>query len=110
MATLVVDPVMSVRVITEPSVYLIGKQELQAAELDRFLTDHGVSWQTDSEVAAEVVTETAGRVCYMSFAKPRPGGNATYGHRSSSRKNTNRGVPALQVPSSKLNVEVIELI
>ena len=25
------------------------------------------------EVAAEVLTETAGRVCYMSFAKPRPG-------------------------------------
>jgi len=69
------------RVITEPTVYLVGKQTLVDSELDRFLDDHGVSWESDSEVAAEVVTETAGRVCYMSFAKPRPGGNAAYlGH------------------------------
>lgn len=71
----------AIKVITEPSVYLIGKQQLNEAELDRFLADHGVTWESDSEVAAEVITETAGRVCYMSFAKPRPGGNAAYlGH------------------------------
>src|SRR6201988_1929995 len=69
---------MNMRIIREPSVYLLGKQVVDDAELDRFLADHGVSWQTDSEVAAEVLCETAGRVCYMSFAKPRPGGNATY--------------------------------
>jgi len=75
------SPADPLRVITEPSVYLVGKQILLQPELDRFLTDHGVTWQSDSEVAAEVVTETAGRVCYMSFAKPRPGGNAAYlGH------------------------------
>ena len=68
------------RILTEPSVYVIGRQTLDAGELDRFLADHGVTWQSDSTVAAEVVTETAGRVCYMSFAKPRPGGNATYLH------------------------------
>ncbi|WP_390888659.1 FAD-dependent thymidylate synthase [Frigoriglobus tundricola] len=66
------------RVITDPSVYVLGKQTVDAAELDRFLADHGVSWESDSEVAGEVLTETAGRVCYMSFAKPRPGGNAAY--------------------------------
>ncbi|HEY2785303.1 MAG TPA: FAD-dependent thymidylate synthase [Fimbriiglobus sp.] len=69
-----------IRILTAPTVYLLGKQELRQAELDRFLADHGVSWQTDSEVAAEVITETAGRVCYMSFAKPRPGGNGAYLH------------------------------
>ena len=70
-----------IRVITEPSVYVLGKQTVDGAELNRFLTDHGVSWESDSEIAAEVLTETAGRVCYMSFAKPRPGGNAAYlGH------------------------------
>ena len=75
------DASSPIRILTEPGVYLIGKQVVQTAELDRFLADHGVSWQSDSEVAAEVVTETAGRVCYMSFAKPRPGGNAAYlGH------------------------------
>ncbi len=80
MTTLEAEPMTSVRVIADPTVYLLSKQTLQPAELDRFLADHGVSWQTDSEVAAEVVTETAGRVCYMSFAKPRPGGNSAYLH------------------------------
>lgn len=68
------------RIITEPSVYLIGKQVVDEGELERFLDDHGVAWQSDSEVAAEVISETAGRVCYMSFARPRPGGNAAYLH------------------------------
>jgi thymidylate synthase (FAD) len=70
-----------VRIFREPIVYLVGRQLLADAELDRFLQDHGVAWQTDTEVAAEHLVETAGRVCYMSFAKPRPGGNAAYvGH------------------------------
>ena len=73
------DPTTSdLRIITEPQVYLLGRQEIDTSELDRFLADHDVSWQSDSEVAAEVLTETAGRVCYMSFAKPRPGGNSAY--------------------------------
>lgn len=67
-----------VRVITDPSVYVLGRQTVDDAELNRFLADHGVSWESDSEVAGEVLTETAGRVCYMSFAKPRPGGNSAY--------------------------------
>lgn len=69
-----------IRVITEPSVYVLGRQTVDEAELNRFLADHGVSWESDSAVAAEVLTETAGRVCYMSFAKPRPGGNRAYLH------------------------------
>src|SRR3954466_6232860 len=80
MATAETRPGTDVRVITEPTVYLIGRQTVDGTELDRFLADHGVSWQSDSEVAAEVVTETAGRLCYMSFAKPRPGGNEAYLH------------------------------
>src|SRR5437868_11155917 len=70
-----------IRIIREPAVYVLARQTVNDAELDRFLADHGVSWQTDTEIAAEELCETAGRVCYMSFAKPRPGGNATYlGH------------------------------
>ncbi len=80
MATVESTPGTDVRVITEPGVYVLGRQTIDAAELDRFLADHGVSWQSDSEVAAEALSETAGRLCYMSFAKPRPGGNATYLH------------------------------
>ncbi len=70
----------TMRILRTPEVYVLSKQTLMQPELDRFLADHGVSWSSDSSVAAEVVTETAGRVCYMSFAKPRPGGNAAYLH------------------------------
>ncbi len=66
------------KVITNPSVYFVGKQIVNQEELDRFLSGHGVTWQSDSEVASEVISETAGRICYMSFAKPRPGGNSAY--------------------------------
>ena len=72
------DPSKPVRVIREPGVYLVGRQVVAEETLDKFLADHGVAWQTDTEVAAEHLTETAGRVCYMSFAKPRPGGNEAY--------------------------------
>jgi thymidylate synthase (FAD) len=71
---------MSATILNRPTVYVVGKQTVQTAEIDRFLTDHGVSWASDTSVAAELLTETAGRVCYMSFAKPRPGGNQAYLH------------------------------
>jgi thymidylate synthase (FAD) len=74
-------PTSDLRIIREPQIYVLGRQTVDDAELNRFLADHGVAWQTDTEVAAEELCETAGRVCYMSFAKPRPGGNAVYlGH------------------------------
>jgi thymidylate synthase (FAD) len=70
--------VSDIRILRRPSVYVVGRQVVHSAELDRFLSDHGVSWSSDTEVAGELLCETAGRVCYMSFAKPRPGGNETY--------------------------------
>ena len=33
---------------------------------------------TNALVAGEKLVETAGRVCYMSFQRPRPGGNKAY--------------------------------
>lgn len=70
------------RILREPTVYLVGRQTVDDAAVDRFLADHGVTqWATDSTVAGEKLCEMAGRMCYMSFAKPRPGGNAAYiGH------------------------------
>jgi len=72
------DPASEIRVLREPTVYLVGRQVIEPAEVDRFLADHGVSWRTDTEVAGEHLVEIAGRVCYMSFARPRPGGNKAY--------------------------------
>lgn len=67
-----------IKIIHEPTVYLLGRQVTDDAALERFLADHGVSWESDTEVAGEYLAEVAGRVCYMSFAKPRPGGNKVY--------------------------------
>jgi thymidylate synthase (FAD) len=67
-----------VRVIHEPTVYLLGRPTLSESELEKFLEDHEVAWESDTEQAAEYLTEVAGRVCYMSFARPRPGGNKAY--------------------------------
>src|SRR5437867_10772493 len=72
------DPGKDIRVIHEPTVYLLGRGSVDDAGLARFLHEHGVSWETDTEVAGEKLTEVAGRVCYMSFARPRPGGNQAY--------------------------------
>src|SRR5438876_6873367 len=72
------DPGKDIRVIHEPTVYLLGRGSVDDAGLARFLQDHGVAWETDTEVAGEQLTEVAGRVCYMSFARPRPGGNQAY--------------------------------
>jgi len=69
---------MTVHVLREPTVYLVGRQVVAEDEINRFLADHGVAWQTDTEVAAEHLVEVAGRTCYMSFARPRPGGNKAY--------------------------------
>jgi len=67
------------KIIRRPSVYLVGRQAVDERALQRFLDDHGVGqWQTDTAIPAEVLPEVAGRLCYMSFASPRPGGNARY--------------------------------
>jgi len=72
------DPATDIRILREPAVYLVGRQLVADAEIQRFLADHGVTWQTDTEVAGEYLAEAAGRVCYMSFLRPRPGGNQAY--------------------------------
>lgn len=67
------------KIVRHPKVYLVGRQSLEPAEIERFLGEHDVShWTTDTDIAGEKLCEVAGRVCYMSFAKPRPGGNAAY--------------------------------
>ena len=59
------------KIITEPRVYLVGKQILDKDMLNAFLDDEGMAFKTDTEVPAEVIAEAAGRTCYMSFGKGR---------------------------------------
>lgn len=58
-------------IITEPRVYLIGRQKLDRSAVDEFLDQYGMSWETDTEVGGEQIVEASGRVCYMSFGKGR---------------------------------------
>ena len=70
---------ISTRIIRDPSVRLVGRLTIDEDELAHFLEDEGVaSWKTDAEVAGEKLVEVAGRLCYKSYARPRPGGNASY--------------------------------
>ncbi|MGH9432130.1 MAG: FAD-dependent thymidylate synthase [Terriglobia bacterium] len=57
--------------VTQPKVYLLGRQAVVEEELARFLSDEGLIFSTDTAVAAEVLNEIAGRTCYMSFGKGR---------------------------------------
>jgi len=67
------------RVVREPEVYLVGRQTVDQAEVDRFLQDHGVTWSTETEHGAELLAEMAGRICYMSFgARQGRRSNAEY--------------------------------
>lgn len=66
------------KVIFEPKVYLIGRQSINDAGLDQFLADENVVWKSDSDVASEIIAEVNGRLCYMSYKNPRPGGNEAY--------------------------------
>jgi len=57
--------------ITKPKVYLLGRQTVVGEGLARFLQEEGLTFTTDTRAAAEILTEVAGRACYMSFGKGR---------------------------------------
>ena len=65
------EPPVEPTIIREPRVYLVGRQRMDRAEIDRFLEDYGMTWETDTEVGGEQLVEASGRVCYLSFGKGR---------------------------------------
>jgi len=67
-------------IVREPAVYLVGRQVVDAAAIDRFLADHELSWRTDTEAGGEMLAEVAGRVCYMSYGKGRRTNAEFIGH------------------------------
>lgn len=59
------------KIIREPKVYLVGRQDVDRSEIDRFLGDYGMSWETDTEIGGEQLAEAGGRLCYVSYGKGR---------------------------------------
>ena len=68
-----------IKVITEPTVYMVSRSQANPFE---FLEREGLAdWFSDTRSGADLLPEVAGRLCYMSFRNPRPGGNKAYiGH------------------------------
>lgn len=67
------------KIVREPKVYLISSQTIPSEGLTDFLADEQVDWYRDiSASLPESLCEIAGRLCYMSFKNPRPGGNQAY--------------------------------
>lgn len=57
------------RILSEPEIYVVGRQTIDEEEVRRFLDDHETRWDTDSEIPGELIVELAGRTCYMSFGE-----------------------------------------
>lgn len=73
------DNTPTIKIVERPHVYLIGSNEIQPNGLAQFLFDEQVTGQAHhAKTSGEALVETAGRLCYMSFDKPRPGGNRAY--------------------------------
>lgn len=68
------------KISSGPRVYLVGRQTIVVQEIDRFLNDEGVNWETDTAIGAERLAEMAGRVCYMSYGKGRKTNAEFLGH------------------------------
>ena len=68
---------VELQIVRDPSIYLVGKQVVEEGGMEDFLRDHGMEWNPDTQVPAQLLSEAAGRVCYMSFGKGR-GSNQEY--------------------------------
>jgi thymidylate synthase (FAD) len=72
---------MTLKLIYEPTVRIMTVQHYDKEVLEDFLSDYGTSMEKlgllDGAVP-DTIPEIAGRLCYLSFKNPRPGGNAAY--------------------------------
>jgi len=68
------------RIIDNCTVHIVGKSTV-TPQLNNWLADHnlaGVGNELEPRSGRELLCETAGRLCYWSFDKPRPGGTPAY--------------------------------
>ena len=57
------------RIVRQSKIYLVGRSELDAESVQQFLDDHETTWVTNTDNGTELLSEMAGRVCYMSFGE-----------------------------------------
>lgn len=72
---------IELRIVTEPKIYIVGRQQVDEESLAEFFDDQKIPWEANEIAvgpAGEALATIAGRTCYMSFANPRPGGNKAY--------------------------------
>jgi thymidylate synthase (FAD) len=70
---------IDMRIYTEPKVHLVARSSTVLFGVSSFLENNQIyDWETDATSCGEELIEFAGRVCYMSFNNPRPGGNEKY--------------------------------
>lgn len=55
------------KIVTAPRVWLVGRSQLDSDAVQQFLNTENTNWSTDTDNGAELLSELAGRVCYMSF-------------------------------------------
>lgn len=73
-----------IRAIFEPKVKIVAKTAIDVVGMASFLDENKLEFDTFEKLNnydvydAETLSEFAGRLCYMSFNKPRPGGNSAY--------------------------------
>lgn len=59
-------------VVTEPKVFMVGVQDVNWEKLQDFLNSECFrEWESGAKEASEILTEVAGRLCYMSFSGGR---------------------------------------
>lgn len=72
------------RIILEPQVKLVSVANWKPRSIEDFFQAHQVGpqaaqpWLDNAYYPNDRLPELAGRLCYMSFEKPRPGGNEAY--------------------------------
>ena len=59
------------RIIHEPEIFLLARQQFRPEIGAEFLAPEGMQWESDAPSPGEMVVEFGGRVCYMSFGKGR---------------------------------------
>ena len=48
----------ALHIIREPRIYLVGKQVVDEDGMAEFLQDHGMEWQPDTQVPAQLISPT----------------------------------------------------